>query len=62
MSLSSNIIAFLMMFILAMGIILPLNVLAIWFVPAAKSMLVTVSIPAVLYTTKLLLDWNGRYL
>jgi len=54
--------AFFMMFAVAIIIILPLNALAIWFVPAAKSMLVTASIPTVLYTTKILLDWNTREL
>ncbi len=62
MTLSSNMMAFFMMFAIAMVIVLPLNVLAIWLVPTAKSLLVTSSIPTVLYATKILLDWNTREL
>ncbi len=62
MTLSSNMMAFFLMFVIAVVIVLPLNALAIWLVPTAKSMLVTSSIPTVLYTTKILLEWNNREL
>ena len=62
MTLSSNLMAFALMFFIAMLIILPLSAVTIWIVPATKVYMMVSALPTVLYTTKILLEWNTREL
>ena len=62
MTLSSNLIAFLLMFMVAMALILPLTALISWILPEVAIYTQALALPTIVYTTKVLLDWNTREL
>lgn len=62
MTLTSNLMAFMLMFIIAMILILPLTIAVIALVPSTLVPAASLALPLVIYTTKTLLDWNTREL
>lgn len=60
MPIIDNTVAFLLMMLMATVIVLPLSALTIVIVPATKIYMAVSALPTILYTTKLLLEFNTQ--